>query len=48
MTYEAADVPEVTGLLQVAFHEFHMTPVVQLVPDGDRFGGEATVQSALR
>ena len=40
---EAADVPKVPGLLEVALDEAHMSFVVQLVPDSDGLRGEATV-----
>src|SRR5215210_5599464 len=35
-TVEATDVAEVTGFLEVALDEPHVTPVVQTVPDLDR------------
>jgi hypothetical protein len=40
---QAAYVGEVPGIPQILFHEPHVAPVVQTVPDLDRLRGKATI-----
>jgi hypothetical protein len=44
---EAANVAEVTGLLEILFYEPHVPVVIQLAPDLDRLGGKTAISMLL-